>query len=64
MRTVAGPDRRRTLLRLTPEGEALVAQAYPHWRKAQQQIVKGLGSAQWRQMRTRLDRVVKIAGSR
>ncbi len=64
VRSVTGPDRRKTLLRITPEGEALVARAYPHWRKAQSQIVEGLGAGQWEQMRKRLGHVVKVAGNR
>jgi DNA-binding MarR family transcriptional regulator len=64
VRTITGPDRRKTLLRITPEGEALVAQAHPYWRKAQMQIVEGLGTGQWKQMRNRLGRVVRVAGNR
>jgi len=64
VRTLTGPDRRKTLLRITPEGEALVARAHPYWRKAQMQIVEGLGAEPWEQMRKRLGHVVKVAGDR
>jgi DNA-binding MarR family transcriptional regulator len=64
VRSVTGPDRRKTLLRITPAGEAKVARAHPYWSKAQMQIVHGLGAEQWEQMRKRLGHVVKVAGNR
>ena len=64
VKVISGPDKRKTLLAITPEGQALMARAYPYWRQAQARIVEGLGPAQWDVVRGKLSEVVKVAGNR
>jgi DNA-binding MarR family transcriptional regulator len=64
IRTVHSEDKRKTLLELTPHGEALLVKSYPLWRRAQKQIVEGLGSDQWDIVRDKLGQVVRIASGR
>lgn len=45
---VGVPDgSRRTELRITPEGRALVARVYPVWKRAQTRMLRGLQGAEW-----------------
>lgn len=45
--TAAGEDRRVRNISLTPQGKHLLDQALPLWRKAQSQLVDGLGQKRW-----------------
>jgi DNA-binding MarR family transcriptional regulator len=64
VRSVKGEDKRKTLLDLTAQGEAVLVKSYPLWRSAQKQIVEGLGSDQWEVVREKLGQVVRIAATR
>lgn len=64
IRTVRSDDKRKTLLALTPQGEALLVKSYPLWRTAQRQIVEGLGHDQWDVVKDKLGQVVRIAAGR
>ncbi|MEU9114659.1 MarR family winged helix-turn-helix transcriptional regulator [Streptomyces sp. NPDC048483] len=39
-----GEDRRRRVVRLTPEGEAKLAEARPHWEVVQERVAAAFGS--------------------
>ncbi|SEQ38139.1 DNA-binding transcriptional regulator, MarR family [Solimonas aquatica] len=47
LEVVAGEDARHRLVRLTPKGFASLEKALPHWRRAQDDLLKHLGPAQW-----------------
>ncbi len=64
IRTTPYKDKRKTLLKLTAKGEEMLVKAYPLWRRAQSQIVDGLGNEEWENVRNRLGQVVQIAGNR
>jgi DNA-binding MarR family transcriptional regulator len=64
IKQVPNKDKRKTLLKLTAKGEAMLVKSYPLWQRAQKQVVEGLGSDQWEVMRNRLSQVVQIAGTR
>jgi DNA-binding MarR family transcriptional regulator len=64
IRTIRGEDKRKTLLELTPQGQAILVKSYPLWCQAQKQIVNGLGPDQWSLVRDKLGQVVRIASGR
>ncbi|NNE83207.1 MAG: winged helix-turn-helix transcriptional regulator [Alphaproteobacteria bacterium] len=45
--TAPGEDRRVRNISLTPQGKQLLDRALPLWRKAQSQLVDGLGQKRW-----------------
>ena len=64
IQTVSTTDKRKTLLKLTPKGHAIIVEAYPLWQKAQGQIVRGLKPKEWKSVRRQLGQVVQIASRR
>lgn len=53
LRVKAGPDRRSRALEITPEGRAVVEQAFPAWQQAERSFRKSMGreeSAELRQL--------------
>src|SRR5262245_53691714 len=50
-----GPDRRERYLRLTAAGRRALARALPPWRRAQAQVVAGIGHGAWRALRGGLE---------
>ncbi len=44
---VAGADRRRRLIGITPEGREAMAQALPYWWEAQSRMADTLGRSRW-----------------
>ena len=49
-----GQDARVRLLTLTKKGEAAVAKAAPHWKKAQAEFLKKFGKERWQLLRSEL----------
>ncbi len=47
VKVTSAPDRRRRTLQLTKAGERQVARTIPHWKQAQQRILKLVGAAKW-----------------
>jgi DNA-binding MarR family transcriptional regulator len=45
--TAPGEDRRVRNISLTPHGKQVLDRALPLWRKAQSQLVDGLGQKRW-----------------
>jgi DNA-binding MarR family transcriptional regulator len=41
------PGSRRTEIRITPSGRALLARAYPDWKRAQVRVLESLGGTDW-----------------
>ena len=50
-----GPDRRERYLRLTAAGRRALARALPLWRRAQAEVVAGIGHGAWRALRGGLE---------
>lgn len=57
-------DRRVRVVRLTPEGRRLVADALPRWREAHERIVAALGPEAAAGMREHFDATLAAAGGR
>ncbi len=57
----AEKDRRVRVARLTPEGERMLSEALPLWRKAQHQVVKSLGEEAATDLRDRFDATAAAA---
>lgn len=55
-----GEDRRYRSVVVTPEGLAAVARSETAWLKAQRELFKRIGSAQWRTMRTALRKTLHL----
>jgi DNA-binding MarR family transcriptional regulator len=53
--SVSATDRRRKVIRLTPEGHRLFRKALPLWQKAQAELARRLGHAQTAQLNRQLD---------
>jgi DNA-binding MarR family transcriptional regulator len=43
----SSPDSRRSAIRLTPRGRALLARVYPAWKRAQVRALRSLGRSDW-----------------
>lgn len=56
-------DRRVRVAKLTPEGERVLSEALPIWRRAQDQVVKALGEEAALDLRDRLDATSSAAPS-
>ena len=50
-----GPDRRERYLRVTAAGRRALTRALPLWRRAQAQVVAGIGHGAWRALRGGLE---------
>lgn len=60
---VATADRRRRIIRLTPEGRRLFRRALPLWQQAQAELARRLGPAQTTQLNRQLDQaLVQLRG--
>lgn len=55
----AAEDRRRRVVRLTPEGRRLFARALPLWQKAQAALTKKLGAAQTATLHQQLSQTIE-----
>ena len=58
---VAHPDRRIKAMRLTPRGRAVLRTARPLWSRAQQTVLRELGSKGWADARRRLAHLRDVA---
>jgi DNA-binding MarR family transcriptional regulator len=58
---VASPDRRVKAMRLTPKGRATLEAAWPLWRRAQEQVLRELGTKGWADARRRLTHLLDVA---
>ena len=54
---------RRTEIRITPAGRALLARAYPAWKRAQTQTLRGLEGAGWSRAQEALAKAMRNTGS-
>ena len=55
------PDGRIKSMRLTPKGRRALANARPLWARAQDQVLRELGSAAWADAQRRLSRLLHVA---
>ena len=53
-----GADRRQRQIVITGDGETALVRALPLWRRAQDQVVVGLGEARWQGMTRLLDEAI------
>src|SRR5260370_34582452 len=58
---VAHPDRRIKAMRLTPRGRAVLRTARPLWSRAQEMVLRELGSKGWADARRRLAHLRDVA---
>ena len=58
---VAHPDRRIKAMRLTPRGRAVLRAARPLWSRAQETVLRELGSKGWADARRRLAHLRDVA---
>ncbi|MGH9537060.1 MAG: MarR family winged helix-turn-helix transcriptional regulator [Terriglobales bacterium] len=63
VRARRGEDRRERLFRLTRAGERKMAQAQPHWERAEQRLQRELGDEGWKSMRQAISRIMEAAMS-
>ncbi len=61
IRMETGEDQREREVTLTEQGRKALADAYPLWKKAQAQIVNGLGEEQWNALREGLSSILSLA---
>jgi len=57
-------DQRVRMIALTPGGEKILKSAHPHWRKAQSQMVQGLGKDDWSGLLENLTAVISLVQSK
>ena len=63
VRARRGQDRRERLFRLTRAGERKMAQAQPHWERAERRLQRELGDEGWKSMRQAISRITAAAMS-
>jgi DNA-binding MarR family transcriptional regulator len=56
-----GRDRRERLFSLTQAGKRQLAEAQPHWERAEQRLRQELGEAGWKSMKQTVSRVTEVA---
>lgn len=56
--TPSEKDKRVKLVRLTPTGKQLLAEAMPLWRKAQSQALKQIGEDDWAGLKAKLNQIL------
>ena len=56
-----GKDRRERLIGLTRTGKAQLAEAQPHWERAEQRLRRELGDAGWKRMKASVARMTEGA---
>ena len=54
-------DRRQRTITLTTEGKAALTKALPLWKRANDQIVSGIGYARWRGMASLLEETIRLS---
>ena len=54
-------DRRQRTITLTTDGKAALAKALPLWKRANDQIVSGIGYARWRGMASLLEETIRLS---
>jgi DNA-binding MarR family transcriptional regulator len=60
---LAGRDRRKRGLTITPEGLLLLNAARPAWKRSQARLKKALGRDDWNHLLTAVDNVTRVAKS-
>jgi DNA-binding MarR family transcriptional regulator len=61
IRVRRGRDRRERLFRLTLAGKRQMAEAQPHWERAERRLRRELGDPSWESMKQALSRVTEAA---
>jgi DNA-binding MarR family transcriptional regulator len=61
VRVRRGNDRRERLFRLTQAGKRKMAEAQPHWERAEQRLRTELGGEDWKNMRQTVSRITEAA---
>ncbi|MBI1985971.1 MAG: MarR family transcriptional regulator, partial [Rhodospirillales bacterium] len=56
-----GGDKRQRTIAVTPKGEAALAAALPLWKKANGQIVDGVGAARWQGLAKLLQETIRLS---
>jgi DNA-binding MarR family transcriptional regulator len=59
-----GEDSRTRLVRITPEGERALNEAYPMWRTAQEEVVRALGKERYEALLGDVGQAVALAADR
>lgn len=54
-------DRRQRTITITTDGKAALAKALPLWKRANDQIVSGIGYARWRGMAGLLEETIRLS---
>ena len=54
-------DRRQRTISITPEGKAVLVKALPLWKRANDQIVSGIGQARWHGMASLLEETIRLS---
>lgn len=57
----SGVDQRTRVLSITERGHEVLVKAFPLWKKAQAQMIKGLGEEHWQDLLARLSETVAVA---
>ncbi len=55
-----GEDGRMRLVRITPEGERILGEAYPLWERAQHEVVGALGEDRYEALLGDVDRAISL----
>ena len=61
VRIESSSDRRKRIVTLTDNGRAHMQKAFPLWQKAQSIIMEKFGKGNWREVKTGLGEISKIA---
>jgi DNA-binding MarR family transcriptional regulator len=61
IRVRRGDDRRERLFSLTPAGKRKMAEAQPHWERAERTLRQQLGDAGWKTMKQMVSRMTEAA---
>jgi DNA-binding MarR family transcriptional regulator len=61
IRVMRGKDRRVRLFCLTKAGKRQMAEAQPHWERAEQRLRRELGDAGWKSMEQSVSRITEAA---
>ena len=64
VRSRAGHDHRQRLFRLTAAGKRKLAQALPHWERAQQTLQRSLGEQGWKEVCDTVSMLTKATSPR
>ena len=61
VRVRRGKDRRERLFRLTQDGKRKMAEAQPHWERAEQRLRRALGDEGWKSITQMVPRITEAA---